>query len=469
MRVNYHRSYHHFASQWTRCRHVLEGEDAVKAAGESYLPRLTGQSDESYDNYILRTSFYGATFKTMTALTGMTTRKPPKVEMSDAMREWAKSADRFQNPLWDYTIKLMEEKISTGRVGVLVDRLPLRDDSTLAQESPPYLVMYPAEEIINWHYTQNNVLDMVTLREVREVLDMNLITEEVEIHRILMINENGHYVQEVYAKGVLESTTTPKLNNRPMKKIPFWFVDPGATIQKPPLYDIVNLNLRHYRLYSDYTHLLHFAAIPTLVITGVQLNEGEQLPIGSEQAMVFSNPEATANWIKAGSEGAGPIKAEVDELENRMAAIGAQILQSKVDRETAQAAQLRNAYNTAFLVLLSADLSAAMTKILNFVAEWLGLKEEVGFILDTDFNIKQLPAAELQVLTQAYQSGAITLETYIHNLERGEYLPPNVTVQEEVEAVKAMPPSPQQQFDLSLSSRNTTEAPPVKGETPANK
>ena len=36
---------------WIRARDLLAGEDAVKAAGAKYLPRLEGQSDEDYAAY----------------------------------------------------------------------------------------------------------------------------------------------------------------------------------------------------------------------------------------------------------------------------------------------------------------------------------------------------------------------------------------------------------------------------------
>jgi hypothetical protein len=39
------------AADWARARDVLSGEDAVKAAGEKYLPRLDSQSDEEYAAY----------------------------------------------------------------------------------------------------------------------------------------------------------------------------------------------------------------------------------------------------------------------------------------------------------------------------------------------------------------------------------------------------------------------------------
>jgi len=36
---------------WIRARDLLAGEDAVKAAGAKYLPRLEGQSNEDYSAY----------------------------------------------------------------------------------------------------------------------------------------------------------------------------------------------------------------------------------------------------------------------------------------------------------------------------------------------------------------------------------------------------------------------------------
>ena len=43
-----HAEYEAMLPSWTRARDVLAGEDAVKAAGEKYLPRLDAQTDEDY-------------------------------------------------------------------------------------------------------------------------------------------------------------------------------------------------------------------------------------------------------------------------------------------------------------------------------------------------------------------------------------------------------------------------------------
>ena len=49
---------------WLRARDVIAGEDAVKSAGEKYLPRLEAQTDEEYDAYRARASPFNATART---------------------------------------------------------------------------------------------------------------------------------------------------------------------------------------------------------------------------------------------------------------------------------------------------------------------------------------------------------------------------------------------------------------------
>ena len=43
------REYDASRAAWSRARDVLAGEDALKAAGTKYLPRMDSQSDEQYE------------------------------------------------------------------------------------------------------------------------------------------------------------------------------------------------------------------------------------------------------------------------------------------------------------------------------------------------------------------------------------------------------------------------------------
>ena len=56
-----HPSYDENLPAWLRARDVLAGEDAVKAGGVRYLPRLDSQTDDEYAAYKERASFFNAT------------------------------------------------------------------------------------------------------------------------------------------------------------------------------------------------------------------------------------------------------------------------------------------------------------------------------------------------------------------------------------------------------------------------
>ena|SRR5215216_5142073 len=75
-----HAEYEAFWPVWMRAPDVIAGEDAVKAAGIRYLPRLELQTDEQYAVYKQRAAFYNATARTADGFVGMIFRRPPFVK-----------------------------------------------------------------------------------------------------------------------------------------------------------------------------------------------------------------------------------------------------------------------------------------------------------------------------------------------------------------------------------------------------
>ena len=60
-----HPGYDATLTQWSRARDVLSGKDAVREAGEKYLPRLDSQSEEECSAYKARASFFEAEHELM--------------------------------------------------------------------------------------------------------------------------------------------------------------------------------------------------------------------------------------------------------------------------------------------------------------------------------------------------------------------------------------------------------------------
>ena len=75
----------------------MAGEDAVKAAGAKYLPRLDGQSDEDYLAYLTRACFSNATRRAADAFVGLVFRKAPFVKIPEAQDGIGRAMANFSN------------------------------------------------------------------------------------------------------------------------------------------------------------------------------------------------------------------------------------------------------------------------------------------------------------------------------------------------------------------------------------
>jgi hypothetical protein len=87
----------------------LAGEDAVKAAGEKYLPRLDAQTDEDYSAYKARASFFGATARTLAEYLDVIFRRVPVIGAAKG------SVLRIVNFRVDRTNKVRADAINVAR------------------------------------------------------------------------------------------------------------------------------------------------------------------------------------------------------------------------------------------------------------------------------------------------------------------------------------------------------------------
>ena len=111
-----HPQYKSLVQQWKRCRNCYQGEDAVKAQGTDYLPKLSRQSDDSYFAYRQRASFFNAVRRTVDGLTGAVMRLNPVIENGND--EWTKDITGTGVHLNDFVSYLLSEQILMGRQGI---------------------------------------------------------------------------------------------------------------------------------------------------------------------------------------------------------------------------------------------------------------------------------------------------------------------------------------------------------------
>lgn len=477
-----HPDYEAMLPAWIRARHVMAGEDAIKCAGELYLPRLDGQSEVEYAAYKARAAFFNATARTAEGYIGLIFRRVPFIKLPEAksalgskLKQFASDVDMLGSSLTDYAKNIVSEVIAVGRAGTLIDW----DD---ANENRAYVTPYRADDILNWRVERvngRNVPTLIVLREAtsaaatgKDEFDVAPV-EQLRVLKLVDVKGARQCLVELWrrdtpgerknekAKWKLVETRVPLRLGKPLSLLPFAFHGPRHArpdVDKLPLGDVIAVNLDHYRLNADYKHGVHFTALPTAWVSGFQ--KGSTLRIGSSTAWVTEQTGATAGFLEFTGQGLMTFERAMDRDERLMALLGSRLLENnKKVGETAEAIELRQTGEHSILGTLALSVSESLSQVLRWAYWWNSTEEtpdhisseQVVFELNSDFTTKGLAPQEIQALVAAWQAGAISRDSMIEVFRRGELLPDGRTAEEEKALIEKNAPAllaekPRQQF-----------------------
>lgn len=448
--------YDRWSPQWQKARDVLAGQEMVHQRGPRYLPRLSGQTDEEYRAYRERTPFYGASRRTLNGLVGMVFRKAPQevypARMAGVVADMTLSLDNTES-LASICQRSLFEVAGVGRVAWLVeypqtDGVQLTEAEVQARNLRPYCTMYPTESILDWRCERvNNTaqLTMVKLAETVTRWGANYAREEIPQERWLLLID-GVYVQRIYREGNPEGDDIiPLMNGNPLPYIPLVGITPaglGLDCPEPPLLDLYDLNLSHYRTTADLEHGAHFTGLPTPVVFGATLGEGDKLAIGSTSAWVFPDADGSAQYLEFSGQGLGALEKLLDRKEQQMAALGARMLApEKSGVEAAATLAMRSNGESSVLAAMANRVSEGMTRVLTIMRDWSSASGDVAVQLNTDYSVAGMTAQELLALVQSWQTGAISHQTLFYNLQQGEMVQEGVTFEDEQARINNAPPS----------------------------
>ena len=409
---------------WSRARAVLAGEDAVKAAGEKYLPRLDSQSEEEYSAYKARASFFGATARTLEEYVDLVFRRAPvlAVGVGERLKQFVSDCDLWGLDFVRYARRVVTDVLAVGRLGSLL---------LSEQAGRPVVSFWKAEDIVNW--TMERVGQAVVLVEV--------VLRDAGRLRVLRLVESC-CVQEVWKKSddtwVLYKRVTLRRDGVPLPFIPFVFHGPRDSRPAPdrlPLADIIAANLDHYRLDADFKHGLHFAALPTAWVSG--FDKATALRIGSSAAWVSDIPGATAGFLEFSGAGLGHIDRAMERVERRMALLGARMLEVKAsDGEGAGVPTTSADGQLCGLGSVVASLNQSLTRVLQLASWWIEGGDVAGapgvsIAMNTDLAARAISAELLAAVLATWRAGGLSRESMLEILKRGEILPEGRTVAQE--------------------------------------
>lgn len=457
---------------WEKCRDIFNGEEAVKARSTTYLPKLNGQEDAQYANYLLRAQFYGATGRTVEAYMGMLFRKDPVLKMTKPGKPQDDATDKKRDEFFRVVtndgkssselIKMLtQEIIVMNKVGVLVDYPTITDDDgnpiqlSVAEierrHIKPMVSIYQAESITNWYWDiiDNQVVPvMFVLKEARDFFpDGSLSYVREDVYRVLYLEgyktNNPQYKQILITPNYyvnsdrrdgwkIEKVTYPLKNGKRMNAIPFYVMtDMGIDYRdnSPSMInDLANVNLGHYRNSADWENELHWVGIKTAYFPGWNRKIYGDPKLGGALA---GPKESIPSMIEAKSDSG--LKDEMKLKEERMSVLGAERISQKGRYiPSAETAKINSSSEGSVLAQTSKSMSEALTKMFNFLLEWANLDYEVVVRVNTDFYQDDISGEELTKWIESYQMGGISFEMMYFNLNKKEAYPPGWSMEQEM-------------------------------------
>lgn len=436
-------------------RDCVKGQRQIKSKKMKYLPDPDeGETDETertarYKAYLLRSVFYGVTGRTLRGLVGLVFDNDPAVEVPDLMLPILADATGSGTSLDQQAQATLGDVVGLGRAGLLTDYPRTTGPTTRADALKgnirPTITRYEPEAIINWRSKAMGarmLKTLVVLKETYVAEDDGFAEKSGTQYRVLRLenvtpqNANAEpvYTVEIHRDEdlpgfpKLEKYTPTDGKGMPLKEIPFEFCgaqDNDPDIDPPPLLDIAELNIAHYRNSADYEESVFIVGQPTPVLAGLtkqwvdealkgRVRLGSRsaipLPVGGSAELLQAEPNALA------FEAMG-------HKESQMIALGAKLIENTGTQQTATEATIDTVLDNSVLGTCARNVSMAYRKCLNWA--WLYMTGEIvddpeviDYELNTDFAARNMTPEQCAAIVTQWTNKAITFEEMRWNLKR---------------------------------------------------
>lgn len=428
--------------KWSLVDDTVEGEDAIKAKREKYLPKPETHVDTKingkiYGKYILRAVFFPVSGRTLAGLVGQVFSKPIAVELPSSLELMEGDIDGAGTTLEQQSKQTLGSVLKKGRGGLLSD-FPRIDPEKVVVKADlesgkirPTVILYVPEQIVNWREQTTNgetKLSLLVLYENKIVEDDGFEFKTSPRWRVYHLTDLGVTV-EVWRKENDKATQTveyvidedPALvlgaDKKPLQTIPFSFVgalNNDSVVDESPLYPLSQLNIAHYRNSADYEQSLFIVGQATPVFTGltddwVTKHIQGKVTLGSSTPVSLPK-DATAELLQAEANSM-PMEG-MKHKEDQMKAIGAKLIEPGTVERTATEAEIEEISEASVLSSVAKNVSAAYESALYFCSLFIQEEdpENISVALNSEFQVTGLNATEREEVVKSWQAGLITKE-----------------------------------------------------------
>ena len=453
------------APMWAMIRAILQGAKAVKAAGETYLPKYPAESDPEYKRRKESAPWRPEFEDSIRAISSKSFTDETKLadEPSEEMKSIAEDIDGRGNNLHVFARDMFEGGVTLGAHGILIDYPTMQANATLAEEKAagarPYWVSVDADEIIAIWTERVGARERVVHLRLKETVTVVDGFEETQVEKIRVLEpgkwEIWHQVKRT------DGTTAWELEDEgivTLGEVPFVFFATaerrGAQYVRPPLLDLAEMQVELYRFMSSEEQIYTVAGSPMLTANGMAAPaNGESVETGPGRVLYAPGGEGlNTSWdyIQPDAQNLKAISEKSQQIIEDMRRLGLQPMLPKTGNVTATASGVDAAKAHSAVGTWANALKDALEQAFVFTAMWMKSTEQVSVSVHTDFQIGQYGDKEISELREARANGDLSQKTYWDELSRRGVLGPSFDAdQEEKRLMEEIPgdPTPQDQLD----------------------
>lgn len=418
--------------KWKLTRRAASGLTVRQS--RDYIPRRTHEDENQWQIRLEKAIYTNYTGRTREGLKGAIFRLDPRIELPDDLEFMRDNADGSGQSLTQVAKFCTDEVLLTGRMGLLADYPAVDGDLTAEQvrmlDLQPHIATYTAESIINWHVHVRHgkrILGMLVLKEQRPVHYDEFSWEYEDQYRVLRVNDDYVYTQQLYNKdgeAITEQLIVRDADGQPFNYIPFFFIGSSNNlpdIDEPVLYDIARINIGHFRNSADHENNLSVHGGGTLVISTdmsteqfMSANPGG-ITVGENAGIILSEG-GKAELLQLNA--ASAIKDEMEHKEHMMTQIGAKIISKGGAQRTAEEARIQAAAENSMLDTMVGNIDEAITNALYACRAFIStLEAEIVFQLNSDFWQDNLSPQEIMAMIQGHDAGVMPKVDIVRRLK----------------------------------------------------
>ena len=385
---------------------VKGGTDAIRKEGVKFLPKYPAESDTDYQERLKQATIDGLVQGGVESLTGAVMDGPIDVsKVNSAITPLLDNIDNRGNTFDVFARDVFDA--SFDGCSIVVADMPMLDEQGKQTQAVygaeadkmldlrPYLVLYKAQDVINWRFRINPVtkqleLTLLVVRVISEEPDGEFGTKNVTRYCVWRMGTAvtwEHWIQpEKDSDPVLEKSGTIATATRiPARIIGKLNADPKLLVES-------RLEIKAYQKESS-VDTIEYLSVPLMCFIGRTDGVGEAMPYGPS-SFVDVPIGGDAKFVQIDAAGLDKLKGTIDDIKAEIKARLNYTASAPMPEKTATQSVIEDKDKQARLIVWAEELEDGLAGSLDDMCMLIKAKENNLIELMTAWKKAEIAAAE---------------------------------------------------------------------------